>query len=448
MRYLTIFDALGIDRGDIVALVGGGGKTTAMFRLASEALALGWKVVTTTTTNISLPSRSQSPLLIVGQEAKDLVGAVRRGLQEHGHVTVVGSRIRDDKLHGLDPEEVPALAGAVSADLVIVEADGARRRPLKVPAEHEPVVPPAATKVLVLVGADALNNPLSADSVHRLESFITLTGLKEGEVVTPEIAAYAVTHHEGGMKGIPEGARVWVVLNKVNLVDRALGLDFAHRALVHRRVDGVLLLSWGEVEAVDRKMAAVVLAAGQGRRFGSAKQLAELDGRPLVRRAVETLLRTEVGRVVVVLGYRAGDVQEALRGLPVYCIANPHWEHGLSSSVRVGLEVVGEEAQAALFYLADQPLVRPDTIDRLLDVSRAHSGSIVVPVYQGKRGNPAVFPRRFFAELSTLEGDVGGREVMGRWPKAVVEVPVEDPGVLVDVDRPEDLKALKGNLSL
>lgn len=443
MDYPSILEAIGVARGDIVALVGGGGKTTVMFRMASEALALGWKVITTTTTNISVPSSSQSPMLLAKQDAKDLIGDVVRGLQNFGHVTVVGSRIRDDKLHGLDPEEVRTLATASRADLVLVEADGARRRPLKVPAEHEPVIPESATKVLVLVGADALNAPLSGDVVHRIESFMALTGLMEGQLVIPEVVAHAVTHPEGGMKGIPEGATVWVVLNKVNMVGRSLAMDFAHRVLVRGRVDGVLLLTWESTEALERGIAAVVLAAGQGKRFGSAKQLAEFDGAPIVRRAVEVLMNSEVGRIVVVVGFQAEDVRHALVGMPVSFAYNSGWQQGLASSVKVGLEALGSDVEGALFYLADQPCVRPDTVDKLLKAFRQHPGSIALPVYQGKRGNPAVFHRRFFGELASLQGDVGGREVIRQWPQAVVEVPVEDPGVLLDVDTPEDLAAIR-----
>jgi molybdenum cofactor cytidylyltransferase len=439
MHHSTILEALGIVKGDIVALVGGGGKTTVMFRLASEATSCGWKTITTTTTNISVPSKSQSQMLVVKESSRDLKADVLMGLRSLGHVTVVGSRIRDDKLHGLEPEEVVELARATGADLVLVEADGARRRPLKVPAEHEPVIPEGATKVLVLVGADALNVPLSVDTVHRIESFMALTGLKEGELVTPEIVAHAVTHHEGGMKGIPERASVWIVLNKVNMVDRALALDFAHRALMRERIVGVLLLSWDRIETVERRFVSVVLAAGQGARFGGAKQLAEFRGMPMVRRAAEVLLNSEVGRIVAVVGHRADDVKEALKGLPVQCIFNPHWAEGLATSIRVGLGALGEDTEGVLFFLADQPTVRSETVDKLLKAFREHRGSIVVPVFRGRRGNPALFPKGFFRELSSLKGDVGGREIIKRWPEAVLEVPVEDPGVLLDVDRPEDM---------
>ncbi len=444
MDYATLMEALDVRRGDIVTLVGGGGKTTVMFRLAAEAASRGWKVLTTTTTNISMPGKSQSPFLVIADESKDVQGTVLDGLQRHGHVTVVGSRIRDDKLHGLKPEEVETLAGLAGVDLTVVEGDGARRRPLKVPAEHEPVIPSKSHKVLVLVGADALNMPLSDEVVHRLEAFVSLTGLKEGHELTPEIVALAVTHPEGGLKGVPRQARVWVVLNKVNLVDRRVALDFAHWVLSRPGVFGVLLVAWDSIEAVDRRKAAVLLAAGQGRRFGGAKQLAEIDGVPMARRSVKIVLNTEVGEVVVVGGYQADQLRRVLQGLPITFVENSDWAEGLASSVRAGLGALDPGVEAVLFCLGDQPLLQSSTVDLLLRSHRDHPESIIVPVFEGSRGNPVLFPRKFFAELSALKGDVGGRQVAARWPEAVVEITVNDPGILVDVDRPEDLATLTG----
>ncbi|MFC7157245.1 NTP transferase domain-containing protein [Halomarina halobia] len=193
-------------------------------------------------------------------------------------------------------------------------------------------------------------------------------------------------------------------------------------------------------EASLPSVAGVVLAAGTSSRFGAGnKLLAELDGEPLVRRAVRTLLDATLGRVIVVLGHESASVREALSDLDVPFVENPRYEAGQSTSVRAGVRAVAEtDATAAVFLSGDMPFVDPETVDRLVEAYSLGVGDAIAAAHAGRRGNPVLFDRRHFDALRGIEGDVGGRSVLlGSDAAALLDV--DDPGVTTDVDTPNDL---------
>jgi probable selenium-dependent hydroxylase accessory protein YqeC len=197
-----------------VALAGAGGKTTLAYRLAREAREAGLSVIVTTTTHMgTLPGETTGPVF-TNAEGQDLE-AIARAVRAHGRVTVLGRRVREDKLEGLAPDRVDALRAL--ADLVVVEADGARGRSLKAPGSHEPVVPTTTTLLVVLAALDVLGTPLSEERVHRLVEVQAATGLPVGAVVDEAAVAATLLAPAGYRRqfgaGIP-GRRGGVFLNK------------------------------------------------------------------------------------------------------------------------------------------------------------------------------------------------------------------------------------------
>jgi len=203
---------------------------------------------------------------------------------------------------------------------------------------------------------------------------------------------------------------------------------------------GAVREAWGHV-------AAIVLAAGGSTRYGQPKQLLPWKDTTLVGHAVR-LARTAdgVGQVIVVVGHRAEQVAAAVReeeqrvrqGMPARVVVNRHWEAGQSTSVRAGLAAVASGASAALFLLVDQPEVPPHVLTALIQRHRQTLAPIVVPTYRGQRGNPVLFDRTLFAELSLLKGDVGGRSLIVRYADRLECVAVSTAGILRDIDTPED----------
>jgi molybdenum cofactor cytidylyltransferase len=197
-----------------------------------------------------------------------------------------------------------------------------------------------------------------------------------------------------------------------------------------------------------RRVGAIVLAAGRSTRMGGPnKLLAEIGGRPLVRIAVDEALASSAKPVIVVSGHQREQVEAALKGLPVTVVHNPDFAQGLSTSLKVGIAALPAEVDGAIVCLGDMPQVDARLIDRLIGAFDPERGAlVVVPTIAGKRGNPVVWSRRFFADLASLEGDVGARHLIGSYPEAVVEVPVTDKAALVDVDTPDAFDAVKAEI--
>lgn len=194
--------------------------------------------------------------------------------------------------------------------------------------------------------------------------------------------------------------------------------------------------------AAGPKVAAVILAAGRSSRMGGPnKMLATLDGRPLVRIAAEAALASKASLVTVVAGHQAAAVGEALSGLAVRVVANPDFAQGLSTSLRVGIGAVGDGADAAVVMLGDMPFVTAEVIDRLIAAYRPEAGAlVVVPTADGQQGNPVLWDRRFFPELTGLSGDSGAKRLLGVHGDFVTTVEVGG-AALRDVDTPEALAA-------
>ena len=201
--------------------------------------------------------------------------------------------------------------------------------------------------------------------------------------------------------------------------------------------------SGAEAPAAAGAIAAIVLAAGRASRMGSNKLVAELDGEPIVRRTVRAVLASQAQPVVVVTGHEADAVCGALAGFYVELVHNPRFADGMSTSLRVGLAAVGE-VDGALVCLGDMPRLTAAHLDAVIAAYRAGEPTeIVVPTCDRKRGNPVLWPRRYFAEIAGLTGDVGARALIDRHAEHVRLVAIDDPAILLDVDTPDALAELR-----
>ncbi len=200
-------DQLGLDSRELVAIVGAGGKTTILYGLASELASRTARVVLTTTTRMG-------PEQITEPHSFSSDPSVIDDLLVSGVPLFVLSELTRDKAVGIPPGHVDEIFARPRIDYVIVEADGARTMSIKAPVEHEPVIPPTSTLVVVVFGADALRAPLGTVA-HRVDRISQLTGMSRDDPVTPARAAEILLHPMGGLKLIPEGARTVVAITKV-----------------------------------------------------------------------------------------------------------------------------------------------------------------------------------------------------------------------------------------
>ena len=238
---LTLVDALDMTSDDVVAVVGGGGKTTAMFRLAREMVERGGSAITTTTTHIFAAQIGLAPAHVLAAAATR--ESVLAALAAHRHVLVIGpSNPGTGKADGVSLDLFRCLRAWCPDACILNEADGSRMLPFKAPAEHEPVIPEETTLVVPVVGADVFGKLLDGEHVHRPELVSALSGAPPGTPITPEIVARVLAHPQGGRKGVPAGARVVVLINKVEaLPDRAPARETAARLLREPAIHSVVL---------------------------------------------------------------------------------------------------------------------------------------------------------------------------------------------------------------
>lgn len=185
---------------------------------------------------------------------------------------------------------------------------------------------------------------------------------------------------------------------------------------------------------------AIVLAAGASSRFGSAKQLARLAGRPLLHTAVDQAAEIAGTAVTVVLGAHAAELAPLLSHSPAAIIVNRDWREGMASSIRTGVARLPPSCDAVMLLLVDQAAVTTEDLKRLVSAWRRQPEYIAAAHYEGIAGVPAIFPRSAFAGLQSLRGDTGARALLQRNPDRVVRVPM--PRAAIDIDTPEDLLAL------
>jgi molybdenum cofactor cytidylyltransferase len=438
--------ALRLADGDIVAFVGAGGKTSAMFRLADEIVESGGRVVTSTTTHMGADQIRRAPEHFSAFEASR--ANVEAALDGRAHVLVTGPV--DRTLHkaaavtdGLieDLHAIPNLAA------ILVEADGARLLPFKAPAGHEPAIPGVATLVVPIVGMEVLGQPLDPEHAHRPERIAALAGAEPGATITPEIVARVLAHPQGGLKNVPDGARVCVLLNKVESPEAlAAAREIAARVLEQASIESILIGSTrrdSPITGVHGRVAAIVLAAGQSKRMGRPKQLMPWGATTLLGEVVRRLQRTSVSDIVIVTGADREAV-EALLAEPmnsdarVHCVFNPDYAEGeMARSLQIGLRALPGNRLAALVALADQPQIEPRVVEAVLQRWRETQAPAVAPFFGEQRGHPLLFDRALWPTLMSLPMEANPRAAVSA-AGPIERVNVDTDSVLRDIDTPED----------
>ena len=233
-------DLIDLPTSPLVAIIGAGGKTTTMYTLARELAQYGKSVITTTTTQIFYPEPGETDKLIIASDTHVLLYAIEEAWQQYKRVTIADTVLRTEKLAGLEPEQPYELLMKSSADAVIVEADGARHRMIKAPAEHEPVIPLNTNVALLLMSAEAINQPLSESIAHRPELVAKVTGINMGDTLSPTVIARLMTSEQGALKHIPESATAYLLITHALMAQKEAIREIVHLMLSSSRIAGVL----------------------------------------------------------------------------------------------------------------------------------------------------------------------------------------------------------------
>lgn len=438
---MKLHKALDIVPGDVVALIGAGGKTSIMVGLGYELAEMGWRVLATTTTRIGADQLSLMPQSLPYPVDS---GEVSKALGAYRFVFLHGD-MRQGKVYGPPPEWISHLLDSVDSDVLLVEADGARGLPLKAPLPHEPVIPAGTSLVVLVASLSVLGQPLDEDHVYNAQAMIDRYGFYPGSRVKSPWVAQILRDEEIGLRGIPEKARVLVFLNQTPAYGylRARARLIARLILRSPRVNGVALGAVRGAERVlevQRPVGAVVLAAGMSTRMGQSKVLLPwAEGKTIIEHIIEQLILTRVDHIVVVTGHQSAQVKRLVSRYDVEVVYNRSYRTGeMVSSLKSGLNALPGHLAAAMVVLGDQPRLQPKVIYQVMMAYAEGQGSIIAPRYEKQRGHPILIDRRYWPEILALGSDGAPRDVISAHQDQLAFVDVDTDSVVSDVDTPQD----------
>jgi len=384
----------------VISVVGAGGKTSLIFAWARELAASGKQVIITTTTHMYRPER-----------------------MEEGGIKVIAADDpeRPDKLMALPADVLEGLRE--TADVILIEADGSKRMPLKWPGDNEPAIPDYTDVTVCVAGLSALGHRTS-DVIYRADE---LPDALKRDTVDMNLMHAMLSSRSGGQKGVRGEFRVF--LNQVDDdIDR---LAASYRLQQTLGVFGIQS-AWGSlIEPEERRVAVILEAAGDSKRFGSNKLLHIMDdGRPMIASILDAVRPLDVYKKVIVTQY---DEVAGLAG-DFKVIMNDRPDLGISRSMQLGLMAAGD-ADAYMFCVCDQPGLKTGTLQKLIEEYKKGTAGIVSLAWQGKMCNPKIFSSRYREELMKLSGDTGGRQIIASHADDILLVEAESEDEVKDIDR-------------
>ena len=410
----------------VFSFVGAGGKTTCVLKLADELAGLGMKVLVTTSTNIQHPYYLGRTGLLNADTQTIKNAAVP------GKVVIAGRKLgQEKKIAGLLETQLEEVLE--SYDAVVIEADGAKHYPFKVPAEHEPVIYQVTTHILIVESMQAFNRPLSevCFRLKKAQEILNQTDCRE-ERLTPEIA----------VKLLEKG-----YLEKLSNPKRKLGVIFNQQdSQVLKEKLSVPIIYEKKLELPEKKKSyLIMLASGFSRRFGGNKLIYSMEETPMYQILMEKLdwvrqHSENVAGVCVVSQYER--IRKSAEQYGFLAVDNPDSSQGISASIKKGIRAVHKEntkGECYCFFVADQPHLKQETILRLVEGFRRSEKGIGAVVWNGQIGNPVIFHEKYREELLSLDGDTGGKRILKKHLDDVYLCETEEKTELKDYDyKPEE----------
>lgn len=377
-----------------------------------------------------LPFRPRRAALIVteqpGEPLRNHVAAVtssRRRMEELGsHLGLVQRRVHDTAAVAAALRELLA----AGSELIMISGT-------TVPKDRADTVPAA----IVAAGGEIIHFGMPVEPGNMLLL------ARIGEVPVIILPGCARSRRMNGLDWVLQRMLAGLPVGREQIM--AMGVGGLIRSPAEAEEDESAVQPEPARVAPGRRVAALVLAAGSGSRMGGANKLLQpVQGVPMLRRVVNAALASRCTSVRVVTGFAAAEAEACLAGLEVAFTHNPDFPSGMASSLRCGLAALDPEADAAVVLLADMPFIDGGHIDRLIDVFDPARPGIVAPEKDGRRGNPILWPRAYFAEMQTVEGDVGARELLHRHAGQVRSVACDDEAIFADIDTPAALGEAAG----
>jgi molybdenum cofactor cytidylyltransferase len=408
-RIVELKAALRLGDSPRLAFVGAGGKTTALFRIAREFTS---PVIATAT------ARMESWQIGLADNFFCCLESQPCSLPALPGVTLFAGEQGNHSVAGLGPiwlQKTLELAYKQNMPMLI-EADGARRHPLKAPAEHEPPIPNFVDTVVVTAGLSSLGNDISADWVHRPEIFASLSEELPGSPISAKSLCRVLCHPSGGLKNIPAGARRIVLLNQANtqeLYDHARSIvptllcsyhAVVISALREKRSTENTIASFFESQSklysAYESVAGVIISTW--RSSSSLSSTLTWMGEPLIRQVAQAALEAGLSPLILVTDFYDDHIFSALEGIPIHIINVPSKQVAYPSLLRVGLEAIPFHINAAILLSAQQPPTSPIQLLALTDAyARTHAQFITMQDVE-ESSTPALVDREIFSDLLDL----------------------------------------------
>lgn len=413
--------------GHIYSFIGAGGKTSAIKEIAGVLVSEGYKVVITTSTKISV------------EEFSDYKVDINKNLEinnlQNG-INVQVSGIAGKKYQGYKKEELENLVHIPFGIVILIEADGSRRLPFKVPYDYEPVVPINSAKTFLFFSAKVMGEKISCENTYNLE--------KVEEILGQDNLIYS---NDNIIKLVDEGwladsgyRNLKVIINQGDAIQNNFIAKDLLKRIYNRFGIEAYLVSIKEKKIYHScylRVGALILAAGEGKRMGDIKQLMEFNDSTFLE---ETIKKYNIfaQEIIVTLGYHKYEIRSKIKELGFKYQEIIGYKEGMSASFR---EAHILSVDCLLVTPCDLPLIEENTIELLIKTYRINPGNIIVPRFKGKKGHPVIFPNDVQSSFSAIKGDIGARDIIKE--KGCIYVDLDDPGIIADIDTLNEYNKIK-----
>ena len=443
--------AFEVVRGDVVAFIGAGGKTSLMVGLGYELAEAGWRVLATTTTQLS---QDQLGLFPCAMSSRADAPAISQALNDYQFV-LLHDQVYGGRVYGPTVEWTRQLLDSVDSDILLVEADDAAGLPFKAPTADEPQVPLETSLVVSVASLSAVGAPLDSEHIYNPQAMIDRFGFVSNSPVKSPWLAQVLRDDELGLRGVPEDARVVVYLNQTPERGflRGRARMIARLSLQSERISAVSL---GEVRGVEpvyelqRAVGALVLAAGDSSRRADNIMLRQRDkGKTALAQVTEKLMRARFDHIRVISGYCAGDVRAEATRLGLKAVHNRSYvSGGLISSIKTGLRALPAHVSAALIVPGDQADIQPRVIYHVLSAYARGDGEFIVSRYHNHIGYPILIGRRHWPEILKMPRQCELSQIIEHFKPEVAYLDFDRDGILRDPERATQYNAIRDRAGL
>lgn len=407
-----------IKGGNIYSFIGAGGKTSAIKEVAAVLAEIGYKVLITTTTKISIEEFSKYKVDI---EKNINIYDLEIGI----NIQVPGTFGK--KYQGYKKEEIEKIKYIPIDVVILIEADGSRGLPFKVPYDYEPVVAINSAKTFLLFSAKILGEDISSFNTYNLENVRKIIGDNDMQYTNENILNLL---NEGWLKDT-KYRNLKVIINQGDILTNDFISKDILKQIYYRFGIGSYLVSIKKKEVYlgfDDKVGVLILAAGEGKRMGRIKQLMNFAGSTFLAETIKKY-GSYCQDIIVTLGFHKDIIKKNIKELGFSFQEIEAYKEGMSASFR---EARSFDADYFLVTPCDLPLIENYTIEILLNAYRENEGKIIVPRFLGRQGHPVIFPIAIQSSFKNIKGDIGARDIIKE--KGCVYVDLDDPGIIADID--------------